>query len=242
MVTPGSDSLRFFHMPLHINFPDQMHMWQQFARLCNAGRLAMWLPSWQVGSSMLKCPFKNNQRTHVRFLFFQPWCDYSSSQPLKMKKDVHRDSNSVDLKCRSNGKSRKKTTESPRSPPSPWHDISDGRCDAVVFPVGQRVLGKADVHANAQPDGTGNRCAPLEYDQRCYAEAEVSGIARQQDVQLSPLLAIVWEVGKVGGRGWTDATGLLAQASDQSGGEKAQPITPEWKQSVHAVSSEHIFC
>lgn len=109
-------SLFFFHMPLHINFPDQMHMWQQFARLCNAGRLAMWLPSWQVGSSMLKCPFKNNQRTHVRFLFFQPWCDYNSSQPLKMKKDVHRESNSVDLKCRSNGKSRKKNIRKPTKP------------------------------------------------------------------------------------------------------------------------------
>lgn len=116
MVTPGSDSLCFFFlMPLHINFPDQMHMWQQFSRLCN-GRLAMWLPSWQVGSSMLKCPFKNNQRTHVRFLFFQPWCDYNSSQPLKMKKDVHRESNSVDLKCRSNGKSRKKNIRKPTKP------------------------------------------------------------------------------------------------------------------------------
>lgn len=67
----------------------------------------------------------------------------------------------------------------------------------MVFPVGQRVLGKADIHADAQPNGTGNRRAPLEYDQRRYAEAEVSGVACQQDVQLSPLLAIVWEVGKV---------------------------------------------
>lgn len=144
-----------------------------------------------------------NDHAWCFFFFFFCGADMTPQQltTLEMRKDVPNGWNGINAnKRRGNNRNTKQLTTA-RCRSSPWHDITDGRRDAVVFPVGQCVLGKANVHPDAQPNGAGDWRTPLEYDQRRYAEAKVSGIARQQDVQLSPLLAIVWEMGKVERRG-----------------------------------------
>lgn len=167
------------------------------------------LPSPDSGNSVVKILsiFSDQWSRMVLFFFFFCGADMTPQQltTLEMRKDVPNGWNGINAnKRRGNNRNTKQLTTA-RCRSSPWHDITDGRRDAVVFPVGQCVLGKANVHPDAQPNGAGDWRTPLEYDQRRYAEAKVSGIARQQDVQLSPLLAIVWEMGKVerrGGHSW----------------------------------------